>query len=140
MAIKLGKNPKRFNREIPLVTVDNVTEILVITYIYRSRLEFAKLIDERTAIEKAATAKAEAEAVAAKEAGTAPLEKTIAQGFIEASKSAAEQVLQIASGWDLVDPFTMENLQALEDDFPGSLLAIQDAYQKATIEVRVKNS
>ncbi|MFS2007973.1 phage tail assembly chaperone [Duganella sp. CT11-25] len=138
MAIKLGKNPKNFTRDIPLVTMDGVADVLVITYKYRSRLEFAELLDERVAAENMLNAQEAAQAAAIAD-GAAPVQKSAAEGFTKASKEAAESVLEIATGWDIDDPFTVDKLMELESDFPGALMDIQNMYQAALLEVRRKN-
>ncbi|NRR28892.1 hypothetical protein HSX11_01720 [Oxalobacteraceae bacterium] len=144
MAIKLGKNPKSFKKEVPVVTVDGVTDIVNVTYIYRTRLEFAQLLDERIADGEAALKAAEAAKASAPEGDDSGITTTqppvsIKEGYLKATKESAETVLQVASGWDLDDPFTVENLQRLEDEFPGTLSDIQMVYQKAVMEHRRKN-
>jgi hypothetical protein len=131
MAIKLGKNPKSFTREIPLVTLEGVTDILVITYKYRSRIEFADLLDEHAAAEKMAEAAATTESKA--------VTPTAKESLIKMVHEAAERVLEVATGWDIDDAFTVDNLAQLENDFPGALLDIQNVYQSAVLEVRRKN-
>ncbi|CAN7738419.1 phage tail assembly chaperone [Duganella sp. LjRoot269] len=136
MAIKLGSNPKHFTKEVPIIKLDGATDILTITYIYRTRRDFAKLLDERMAAQTMVDAAAEVTA-AADAVPKGPVSVEVA--YLESTKQSAENVLQIASGWDLVDAFTADKLQQLEDEFPGALNDIQMAYQKAVAEVRTKN-
>lgn len=131
MAIKLGKNPKTYKKEIPLINTEGATDILVITYKYRSRLEFGTLLDERAAAQKMREASAPEVDIKA--------DPSAHDAISSAMKQAAELVLEIAEGWDVEDPFTLENLMQLECDFPGALADIQDTYQIATLEVRRKN-
>lgn len=39
-------------------------------------------------------------------------------------------VLDIATGWDLAEPFDAENIEKLEKTYPGSVRAITDAYAR----------
>lgn len=63
-------------------------------------------------------------------------EATIRRGL----ESDAAMILQFATGWELEDPFTKANLQALEDEFGGSLRAILDDYDLAIFQGRLGNS
>lgn len=148
MAIKLGKNPRTFTRDIPLINLDGKTDILKITYIYRSREEFAVLLDERAAAERRQNAeydKAAKEQAAAAQAAEAngetsePEPVSAAVAFRKAAAEAAARVLEVAQGWDVEDEFTVENLIRLDADFPGALGDIHDTYQTAVLEVRRKN-
>lgn len=133
MAIKLGKNPKSFKKEIKVYGVDGSKDALYITYIYRSRLYFAKLLDERAAAEDMITAQKP------EQADTEAVRVSAEDQVIKATSEASANVLQIASGWDLGDEFNLENLSQLENDFPGALNEIQAQYQNAVLGVRVKN-
>lgn len=54
-------------------------------------------------------------------------------------ESDATLVAQFATGWDLADPFTLENLQALEDEFGGAISAIVQRYDQAIYQGRLGN-
>lgn len=136
--LKLGDNPKNFKKTIQIVLLDGGTAPLQVSFIYRTRKQFAELVD-------ANIAKAEAEAKAAIEAaehdadGEAPKRMTIAESYAAVDKARADHVLQIADGWDLGDEFNAENLLQFEDEYPGALHAISIAYAQAVAEVRTKN-
>jgi hypothetical protein len=136
--LRLGDNPKNFKKTIAIVQLDGGTAPLDVSYIYRTRSQFAALVD-------ANIAKAEAEAKAVAEAaqnGTDAAQgdrMTIAQSYAAVDKARAEHVLQIADGWDLDDDFTLENLLQFEDEYPGALHAISIAYAQAVAEARAKN-
>jgi hypothetical protein len=139
MAIKLGNNPKDFKRPVHVVKFDGAKDSITFTFIYRDKRQFAALLDERAG---ATRAKDEAAVAAAKElddAGGTPAPVSIHDNYLEWSKDSAEKVLQIANAWDLSEPLSVENLQQLEDEFPGALEEIQSVYQKSVAEVRVKN-
>lgn len=63
-------------------------------------------------------------------------EATIRRGL----ESDAAMILQFATGWELEDPFTKANLQALEDEFGGALRTILDDYDMAIFQGRLGNS
>lgn len=50
-----------------------------------------------------------------------------------------EEVLKVASGWELDDPFTKANLSLVEAKFPGCLHALVEQYGKVINGERVKN-
>lgn len=133
--IKLGNTPKTFKRTIDIINVHGATNQLEIIYKYRTRQQFADLIDEQID-------KAEREAEKAKDDlqnGIEPAKKSVAEILAEQDKAGAEAVLKIAEGWDLDDEFTVENLIRLEDENPGSLFSITNVYRAAVSEARTKN-
>lgn len=133
MAIKLGNNPKTFKKVIPLFDVNGKKESLQIEFKYRTRLQFAELVDARNVREKA---KEEADLAEAGEDGAA---KTYEQTVQEMLDDSVVKVLEIAQGWDLEDEFNAENLVELDGMFPSALMDIQNAYQAALLETRRKN-
>ncbi len=136
--LKLGDNPKNFKKSIAIVLLDGGTAPLEVSFIYRTRRQFAELVD-------ANIAKAEADAKAAVEAadqaqdGAAPKRLTIAESYAAVDKARVDHVLQIADGWDLADEFNEKSLLQFEDEFPGALHAISTAYAQAVAEARAKN-
>ena len=54
-------------------------------------------------------------------------------------QEAAELVLKCASGWGLEDEFNAGNLITLEDQCPGSFVAILTAYDRAIFQGRLGN-
>ncbi|MES2349148.1 MAG: phage tail assembly chaperone [Pseudomonadota bacterium] len=137
MAIKLGMNPKEFRKHVKIVTLDGSQDAILVTFKHRTRQQFAQLIDERGAEDRALEkAKDEALKNSKPETAAAPIYEQL---YLEATKFTAERVLQIASGWDLVEPFDVEHLMQLENEFPGSLQAISNLYQASVAEARVKN-
>jgi hypothetical protein len=67
-------------------------------------------------------------------------ENTLTSAVNDALKTDASLVLKFAIGWDLEDEFSVENLQALENEFAGSLEAAANAYNLAVFHGRVGNS
>lgn len=67
-------------------------------------------------------------------------ENTLTSAVNDALKTDASLVLKFAIGWDLEDEFTAANLEALENEFAGSLEAAANAYNLAVFHGRVGNS
>lgn len=53
--------------------------------------------------------------------------------------SEAKLAFKIASGWSLEEPFDIENVEELEDRFPGSIYALHEEYSKSIYGNRRKN-
>lgn len=138
MAIKLGKNPETFKKTIRLYDVNGKAESLQVEYKFRTRLQFAELMDQRAAREKEIE-DAELAALADAENGTPAAAKTFEQSVRDGMAIATSRVLEIAKGWDLADDFNAENLEELEGMFPNALADIQAEYQSALLEARRKN-
>ncbi len=136
--LKLGDNPKNFTKTVDIVLLDGGTAPLKVSFIYRTRKQFAAMVD-------ANIAKAEADAKAAVEAAeqatdeAAPKRLTIAESYAAVDKARVDHVLQIADGWDLDDPFNEQSLLQFEDENPGALHAISTAYAQSVAEARAKN-
>jgi glutamate/tyrosine decarboxylase-like PLP-dependent enzyme len=134
--LKLGGNPKSFNKSVDIVLLDGTVAALLVTFKYRTRSQFATMVDE-------GIAKAEADAKAAKELKldvAAESERiTVADNFATVDGARVQHVLKIAEGWDLEDDFTEVNLLQFEDENPGALNAIAAVYAQAVAEARVKN-
>lgn len=131
MAIKLGINPKEFRKHVKLVTLDGTEDTILINFKYRTRQQFAQLLDEHRAEDKM-TLEADMKKVNDES-------NTVEQMYLDSTKKQAERVLQIASAWDLVEPFDVDHLMQLENEFPGALPAIRNMYQASVAEARVKN-
>lgn len=126
--INLGKAPANFKRDVVIPMLDGSTDMLKITYKYRTRSEYAKMMDE---VIFAAKDKAE----------SAPQDKqgTFQEMISEQDDFSVNYVLEIAEGWDLSDAFNQENLQKLRDMYPGAIDAIINTYREAILEGRLKN-
>lgn len=146
MAIKLGNNPVDFKRPVQVIKFNGDKDSISFTFRYMNKRAFAAMIDERIAAErmiadaeiaslKAIQAEAEEKGVEAVVPPVSALDQ-----YLKWSKREAEYILQIASGWDLTDDMSVENLQQLEDEFPGALDEIQNVFKKSITDVRVKNS
>lgn len=61
--------------------------------------------------------------------------------FIEkiSDREDVETILDIASGWDLDDPFDKDSLDEMTQNYIGSSMAIIQAYMSELTNARVKN-
>jgi hypothetical protein len=134
--IKLGNNPKTFTKDVLIVLLDGDTAPLKITFKYRTRSEFAALVDE--GIDKAMASVEASKEYEVADAAT-PARTTFVERYAAVDKERVEHVLKIAEGWDLDDAFTEANLLQFEDENPGALHAISIAYAQAVAEARAKN-
>jgi hypothetical protein len=151
--VTLGKAPKSFKKVVDIVTLSGALDQIEVNYIYRTRSQFADLIDEKLssaeAAAKAALSASEATDAAADSAkhtvGTAVAEEPkpaalkISDYYAKTDQAGADFVLKIADGWDLDDPFNEKTLRQLEDENPGALAAITAMYRQSVAEARVKN-
>lgn len=139
--VTLGGNPKNFVKHVDIVLLDGTTDKLAITYIYRTRKQFAEMVDEVTAkLEGQIQELTDAEAAARQADPAAPVKRqSTVEKFAQQDGLQADQVLLVAEGWELADPFTRENLLELESKFPGSLQRINRVYTQAVSEARQKN-
>ena len=53
--------------------------------------------------------------------------------------SIEDQVMAVASGWDLVDQFSLENVQLLAQNYITAPMAIRDKYISELIKAKEKN-
>lgn len=137
--IKLGAAPKNFKKGAEIVLLSGETAVIEMSYIYRTRRQFAALIDENMASTADAVKATEAAKTAGADESVTEKKKTVADWYKEADEASAEFVLKIADGWDLDDPFTEKSLLQLEDENPGALAAIASIYRAAVAEARTKN-
>ena len=130
--VKLGNAPKNFKKPVSIVLLSGLLADIEMSFIYRTRSEFAALVDEKIAADMAADTAADSQ--------TSVPAKTVADWFKEVDEGGAKFVLKIADGWDLDDPFNEKSLLQLEDENPGALTAIAAKYRQSVAEARVKNS
>jgi hypothetical protein len=122
--IQLGKAPKNFKRKISIELLDGGKGDVEFTFIYRTRSEYAKLMDDTLAVE----------------AGTeAPKNETAAHAFERIGEGTVEFIQKIADGWDLEEDFSAENIKQLIDTYPAITVAASETYRLAILEGRTKN-
>ena len=122
--LKLGNAPKNFKRKITIDLLDGTKGDIEFSLIYRTRSEYAKLMDE--------TLKAESDA-------QVPKNETAEQAFERIGDGTVGFILSIADGWDLEDDFNAENIKELIDTYPAITVALSENYRLAILEGRTKN-
>ncbi len=133
-----GKTPDTFPRTVEIIDIEGGVSEIEFTFKYRTKKQFAELLDEGI---KAAKAEHAASVPESEKEGLDAISDQFYSDLISKNdKKSAEHVLKIAKGWDLADEFTVDKLMQLENDYPGSLQAIAQTYAKAVSEVRTKNS
>lgn len=158
--IGIGPAPETVTHEITIVLPGGDEADLSIDYIYRSKDEFAEFLENNgetvdkeyqanltAAIKHAGIVKATFDAMTEDDQQKVlfdyRVEKNKKKGAKkitqEQTKSDAEQVLQIAKGWDLGDEFTLDNLIKFENRYSGVLMAIVQGYPQALFGARLKN-
>lgn len=56
-----------------------------------------------------------------------------------AEMSIEDQVMAVATGWELVDPFNLENVKLLAQNYITAPMAIRDKYISELIKAKEKN-
>ena len=127
--VKIGDTPINFEKAVPIPMIDGSFEDIMVTFIYRTKPQFAALIDEnqREAAELDKENAEEAEKL------------TFVQLYEKTTLFQAKNILKIANGWDLSDKFSKESLIQLDAEHPGTLESIASVYRHAVGEARTKN-
>lgn len=138
--IKLGAAPKTFVAPVEIVLLGGATTTIDFTFKYRTRSQYAELLDQKAKDDELAFKQAkEAAEAAQKENPDAVFSKPVTEWYRETDEANAALVLKIAESWDLDEPFTEKSLLQLEDEYPGSLVSAIVTYRKSVAEARAKN-
>lgn len=122
--IVLGSQPKNFKRIVKIQLLNGETADLEISYKYRTRTQYAELLDKLIGKETPQQNQPN---------------KTLAQVFKESDQASVAYILDIADGWDLADEFNKKNVAALIDEHAGAGAVIGEEYRIALLEGRTKN-
>jgi len=134
---KFGAAPEHFDHEVKAPIADSVEYSINVKYKYRTRTQFAKLMDELVSeAEKKGTKKPKKKSEEKVESDQTFLE--IIQNQND-SAVGIDYILIIADGWDLEEEFNRANLVRLMDEFPAAITAIAVTYRDCIMEGRVKN-
>lgn len=125
--IKLGSRPKNFTAPVKFKLLDGTDAAIDVTFKYRTRTEFGAFLDEIYA-----------------ENNVKPAETDDQQNMLERAYQAgvenhAKQIMRAAESWNLDEPFTLDSVSALCDEFPSAALAIMETYRVAITEGRLGN-
>ena len=119
----LASAPKTFKRKVTITLLDDSTADIELTFKYKTRTEYAKLLDEVMKQDKADDSKTES---------AVDIFKRLGAGTVEF-------LMKIVDGWDLDDEFNKSNVSELIDKFPAAANEITEAYRIAILEGRTKN-
>jgi len=127
--ITLGKRPETFKKVISFPMLDGSTGRISVDYVYRTKTEFAELMDKAQAGGK----KTFEEAGERKELET---QEQVAELGLELD---ARYFLQIVKGWDLDIELDEKSVIQLGNEFPLAHSAIVESYRIACVEGRLGN-
>lgn len=119
----LASAPKTFKRKVTITLLDDSTADIELTFKYKTRTEYAKLLDEVMKQDKIDDSKTES---------AVDIFKRLGAGTVEF-------LMKIVEGWDLDDEFNKSNVSELIDKFPAAANEITEAYRIAILEGRTKN-
>lgn len=119
----LASAPKTFKRKVTITLLDDSTADIELTFKYKTRTEYAKLLDEVMKQDKVDESKTES---------AVDIFKRLGAGTVEF-------LMKIVEGWDLDDEFNKSNVSELIDKFPAAANEITEAYRIAILEGRTKN-
>ena len=122
--IVIGKAPKNFKRKVTIDLLDGGKGDIEFTFKYRTRSEYAALMDTTLAAEAGADV---------------PKDETAVQAFERIGAGTVDFILAIAEGWDLDDEFNADNVKWLIDTFPAITPLASEAYRLAILDGRTKN-
>lgn len=134
--IVLGQRPKTFRKTVSVPMLDGSTGSIVCDYRYRTRKEFAELLQKMQQDSQPAPADAEADADATPAEAPA---KTLAQIMVEAVDANGDYLMQILAGWNLDVPLTTASAQQLCDELPAAATAVMAQYAEAIQGNRLGN-
>lgn len=127
--IQLGKRPKNFKRAITVKLPEGVDGRITVSYIYRTRTEFGKFLDDLLA---------QASVTLPSSTGD-DVNVSMAMALAELRDQNADYILRVIDGWDLDEEFSHANVAQLCDELPGVALAIMAEYRSAVSEGRAGN-
>lgn len=127
--IKLGARPKNFKRTIRVSLPEGGEGVVEMSYIYRTRSEFGKFVDDLMAASKTEQ----------RGASDDDFKFSLAEALAKTRDSNADYIMQIADGWNLDCEFSRENVAQLCDELPGAAMEIIEQYRLAVTEGRLGN-
>ena len=125
--IILGARPKTFKPfDVPVTLPDGSEAVIPVTFVYRTKKEFGKWMDEAIAKTKSVI-KGD------------PEEFSWEKFYAQNTDSAVDQLLGAVDSWGLDIPLSRESLAQLGDEIPASHTAMLSAYGTACREGRLGN-
>lgn len=135
--IKLGARPKTFKTiEVAVTMPDGFEGVIPVNYVYRTKKEFGRWLDEAAEKSKQKTSPA----VDGSETTSAPPVEFSWEKFYEQNtEGAVEQLLGAIDSWELDTSMNRAALLQLGDEAPATIIALLGAYGSACREGRLGN-
>jgi hypothetical protein len=124
--ITLGNRPTDFKHAVKFQLLDGTSASITVKYKYITRKEAAKAQDELRAKAKS-------------KVGHVGDEKTLLELVEMADESKVDVLMGCVLGWDLDEPFSRDNVEALCEEYPAAAEAMVDAYWSAVLNGRLGN-
>lgn len=124
--IKLGQRPEAFKAfAVKFTMPDGTEEAIEVTFKYRTRKEFGKMLNEMFAN------------AGRDKPSEGPTDFELL--FAGASSKNAEHLLYSIKSWNLEIPLNKESVEGLCDEYPAAAVALMGAYSGACNEGRLGN-
>ena len=127
--IVLGSRPKNFKSLVTIPMLEGGEGTIEVSYIYRTRTEFGKLIDGLMDDAKVVPTSEAAEDQAF----------SLEDALNKTKETNADYIMKVADGWNLDIEFSRNAVAQLCDELPASALAIMSTYRNAITEGRSGN-
>lgn len=137
--VKLSAAPKFFQHTIEVDMLDGSLGSIGVTYQYRTRSEYARLLDEIQAQQAPEPPASAVDApIGADALPVPPAARVDMDGMI--MRVQADIISRICTGWDMEDvPFSADAVRELCDQFPAVAARIIGDYGRALTEGRLGN-
>ena len=127
--IILGKRPQNFKRTITVDLLEGGKGSVEVSYLYRTRSEFGKFVDDLM----------DAAGMTLSDQTEEEVKFSLEQALKKTLETNADDIMTIADGWNLDVEFSRAAVAQLCDELPGAALQIIDQYRTAITEGRLGN-
>jgi hypothetical protein len=127
--IVLGSRPKNFKSLVTIPMLEGGEGTIEVSYIYRTRTDFGKLIDGLMDDAKVVPTSEAAEDQAF----------SLEDALNKTKETNADYIMKVADGWNLDIEFSRNAVAQLCDELPAAALAIMSTYRNAITEGRSGN-
>jgi hypothetical protein len=127
--IVLGSRPKNFKAIVNIPMLEGGEGSIEMSYVYRTRTEFGKMID--TLMDDAG--------VAPTGSGEEEQKFSLADALEKTKETNADYIMKVADGWNLDIEFSRRAVAQLCDELPAAAMAIMNTYRSAITEGRLGN-
>ena len=127
--IILGKRPQNFKRTITVDLLEGGKGSIEVSYLYRTRSEFGKFVDDLM----------DAAGMTLSDQTEEEVKFSLEQALKKTLETNADYIMKIADGWNLDVEFSRAAVAQLCDELPGAALQIIDQYRTAITQGRLGN-